>query len=72
MKIKALKIVNSILALLFILIIISLVWLKTSGSETAAEMHETCGILFGVIALVHIYLNWAWIRINIFHLKARK
>ncbi|HRY84368.1 MAG TPA: DUF4405 domain-containing protein [Candidatus Cloacimonadota bacterium] len=72
MKIKALKIVNPILALVFILIIVSLVWLKINGSETAAEMHELCGQIFGILAIVHIYLNWAWIKLNIFKIKNKK
>lgn len=72
MKVKALKIVNTILALLFILILASLLWLKFTGSETAAEMHELFGQLFAFCALVHIYLNWAWIKTNIFKIKKSK
>ena len=72
MKIKALKIVNTILALLFILIIISLVLIKVFDLEFGEDLHETCGILFAVLALVHIYLNWAWIKLNIFKIKKTK
>lgn len=72
MKIKALKIVNSILALLFILILISLIWYKTTDSGSAVEMHEICGLLFALFALVHIWLNRIWIKANIFHIKPAK
>lgn len=72
MKVKALKIVNPIMALLIILIIASLVMVNVFDIEFAKEMHEICGALFVILALVHIYLNWAWIKTHIFKIKPHK
>lgn len=70
MKNNALKFINPILALLFVLTIIFVVLYKFGpmawrGSESLGELHEFCGALFFFVALIHIYFNWAWIRVNI-------
>lgn len=69
MKMKLLKIVNPILALLILDQLVTVILLKFSYSEIVSEIHEWNGIaLFAVISF-HIFLNWAWIRSNIFSKK---
>lgn len=73
MKIKLLKIINPILALLFLIMLATLIMFKLSvGGSFAYEAHETCGLLFFILGLVHIYLNWNWIKANIFRVKPKK
>ncbi len=77
MKNTALKFINPILATLFLLTIIVAGLYKFGpaawrGTETLAVMHQLSGILFFFVALIHIYLNWAWIKTNIFGIKKKK
>lgn len=74
MKNNALKFINPILAtlLLLALICISLYEIGPQGirgTEVIKELHAACGILFFLVGLIHLYLNWAWVRINIFGIK---
>ncbi len=56
-KIKLLKIVNSVLGISFILQVISTV----AGLYT---LHKINGMIFIIIAIVHVALNWGWIKAN--------
>jgi len=77
MKNTALKFINPILAVLFLAVIITVGLYKfgpsaIKGSETLAELHEFAGILFFCVALIHLYFNWAWIKLNILGIKKKK
>lgn len=76
MKNTALKFINSILALLLVLVVLFVTLYKFGpsamrGSETLGELHEFAGALFVFVGLIHIYYNWAWIRMNILGKKAK-
>ncbi|MDY0152361.1 MAG: DUF4405 domain-containing protein [Candidatus Cloacimonas sp.] len=76
MKNSALKFINPILAALFVLTAIFVSLYKFGptawrGTETLGELHEFAGALFIFVALIHIYFNWGWIRLNIFGINAK-
>ncbi len=76
MKNTALKFINPVLALFFLLTMISMVLYKFGpsswrGSETLGEVHEFAGIIFFIVALIHLYYNWSWVRTNILGKKAK-
>jgi len=77
MKNNFLKFINPVLAILFVLTIIAVGLYKYGpaairGSEAIGELHEFAGILFFLVALLHIYFNWGWIKTNIFGIKKHK
>ena len=39
------------------------------GTETVYQIHSISGLAFLILAVVHIVLNWNWIRINILSRK---
>ena len=65
MKIKLLKIVNLFLGLAFLLQVISVVTMILEiGPGWIYSMHSINGLVFILLVIVHIVLNWAWIRVN--------
>ncbi len=76
MKNKALKFINPILALLLLLTFTFVALYKFGplawrGSESLGGLHEFSGAMFLFVALIHIYLNWSWIRSNILGKKPK-
>lgn len=68
---KALRIVNFLLALDILLVGLSMLMYKiTGGDELYGEIHENAGIVFFVLALFHIYLNRKWIKSAFFKKKS--
>ena len=70
----SLKIVNPIL---FIVLsvqactgLIFILRLKTSYLRTIAEIHEYNGMFLVGVAILHVTLNWNWIRLNFFRKTA--
>lgn len=59
---KALKIINPILLLLVLLILVGLVIYKVTESNLGRELHEISGILFVAVGLLHLSINWGWVR----------
>jgi cytochrome b subunit of formate dehydrogenase len=75
MKNSALKFINPILALMFVLTVTFVALYKFGpaslrGSESMGELHEFAGAMFFFVAVIHIYFNWGWIRTNILGKKA--
>lgn len=60
----ALKIVNPILGILALNQILTGLFGEHLPPETFETLHEGGGILFAVIALIHLALNWGWVRSN--------
>jgi ABC-type uncharacterized transport system involved in gliding motility auxiliary subunit len=60
-RIQALKILNPILFLLIAFQIVSGLTLLVSY-----QVHQTLGLVIAGGVLLHLVLNWAWIRTNIF------
>ncbi|MDD4310740.1 MAG: hypothetical protein PHO32_10190 [Candidatus Cloacimonetes bacterium] len=77
MKNTALKFINPILAILVLLTFIFVVLYKFGplawrGSETLAQLHAFSGSIFFFVALIHLYYNWGWVKVNIFGKKGVK
>ncbi len=65
-KQRMLVIVNIMLGVLVISQFATLFFMEFVGAEWTKEFHEINGfILFGLI-LVHVVLNWQWIKHNVF------
>jgi len=76
-KQNILKILNPIMFILIIIVLIGLLLYKSPlfpslrGTEQAAEVHEVAGGLFILLAIVHISLNWNWIKTQVFGIKPK-
>lgn len=63
-KQKLLKIVNPLLSVSFVIQVVSIVLYKFEVDTTM--IHEVNGYVFIALVVCHIYLNWGWIKANIF------
>ena len=75
-KQKALKVVNIFLVLAFLITSISLVFYKIipsaiQGEEFLYEMHEMAGTIFIIVGLIHLILNFGWIKAMYFKKKKK-
>ncbi len=61
-----LKALNPVLALLFCSLAGSGIFHAKLSHETFEVMHEGCGIAFLGLAILHLILNWNWIKANYF------
>jgi len=66
-KTKLLKMVNPVLFISAVIQIITsiLIFSGLLRSKEVAELHEYNGIVFIVLVLIHIYLNWGWVKSQI-------
>lgn len=74
-KIQILKIVNILLFLGFLLVIISMLLYRfipgdLNGTESMANLHAYSGLTFVLLAIIHVILNFSWIKQN--YLKKNK
>ena len=74
---KILKILNPLLFLAFVVTIVAMILYKVPGrfqydADGVGKIHEIAGIVFFILALCHIYLNWQWIKSQIFGIKPNK
>ncbi|MBN2030060.1 DUF4405 domain-containing protein [bacterium] len=74
-KQSLLKFLNIILVIAFCLVAISIIlyrWGPNSirWDEGLYEIHETFGLIFIFVGLLHLVLNWTWIQNT--YLKRRK
>lgn len=69
-KMKLLKIVNPILAILFVVqvgTILAILFLDSVlDFENFVLIHKWVGATLVCVVFLHIYLNWSWIKSNIF------
>ncbi|MDP8211405.1 MAG: hypothetical protein RAO94_07455 [Candidatus Stygibacter australis] len=73
-KIKALKVVNIFMVLAFLVTALSLVFYKMipsaiQGEEFLYEMHELAGTIFILVGIIHLILNFGWIKSMYFKKK---
>jgi hypothetical protein len=70
---KLLKIVNPLLFVAFLTNQVAMLLYKVPGplqySEQMTNLHTWAGLGFLVLAIVHITLNWRWIKSQIFKNK---
>ena len=69
---SALKILNPILVVLLANQIVVGLLHKSLPHEAFEILHQGGGILFASVALVHVILNWNWVRANFIKRDARK
>ncbi|MFO7659507.1 MAG: DUF4405 domain-containing protein [Candidatus Cloacimonadaceae bacterium] len=75
MNLKLLKILNPLLFIVFLTSLLAVTIYKIAlfpalqGSETVYQIHETAGIVFFILAVLHLILNWNWIKSQIFGIK---
>lgn len=63
-KTKALRIVNPLLALLFLAQAATGLIHDHLSYEFFRLVHRTGGILLILAAVTHLYLNWSWVKAN--------
>ncbi|MDP8221598.1 MAG: hypothetical protein P9X26_09640 [Candidatus Stygibacter frigidus] len=73
-KLKALKVVNIFMILAFLAAALSLVFYKwipsaIQGESFLYEMHEFAGTIFIIIGIIHLVLNFGWIKSMYFKKK---
>ncbi|MEI6093491.1 MAG: hypothetical protein WCQ47_07400 [bacterium] len=68
-KKKLLLVTNIILLLSFVIMLTTIVLMQMFRSKIVFEIHEKSGIVLVVAAIMHTYLNWAWVRLNILKRK---
>ncbi len=61
---SALKVVNPILGLLVFGQIIGGLSNNLIPEETFMLLHGTNGIVLGIVAIIHLSLNWNWVKAN--------
>lgn len=66
-RLQALKILNPILLILLAFQIVS----GLNPLLVPYQVHQDVGILIGFGILLHLSLNWMWIRTNILHWKQK-
>ncbi|MGB3341734.1 MAG: DUF4405 domain-containing protein [bacterium] len=72
MKNKFLKIVNPILFLLMLIQAITGIGQRYGGQDAFRffrRIHYPNGILLVMFFLIHLYLNWGWVKMNFFKPK---
>lgn len=75
MKGKLLKVVNPILFILIVIQIISGLGQYYARQDVfifLRRIHLPNGILFVIFFIIHLYLNWGWIKINFFKPRSKK
>ena len=75
-KALALRVVNTVLFFSFILqavtVAIILLKIKIPYRELIFEVHQYNGLFMIVLVVMHITLNWGWVKANILKLQAAK
>jgi hypothetical protein len=75
-KAKLLKFVNPILALFFLVQVLTVAVFLFFNSildfDIFAAIHKWAGLAFVCLAAAHIYLNWSWIKANVFPKRKEK
>lgn len=61
-----LKIVNILLAILILSQVTTALLNDLLPKDVFELLHEGGGVVLFITALIHIYLNWAWVKANLF------
>ena len=76
-NLKFLKVLNPILVIDFLVVIIAVSIYKyplfpsLQGSEMIYKIHEIAGIIFFLLGILHLILNWNWVKSQIFGIKPK-
>lgn len=71
-KPKALKVLNPLIAILFLIQGASGLFSKVIGYQLFSIVHRPCGVLLIVGVIFHVYLNWSWVKASFFRPKTRQ
>lgn len=63
-KQKALKGVNLLLGITFLSVALSGVFHSWIPYVLYRQVHPLAGFLLVILVVMHVYLNWAWIKLN--------
>lgn len=75
MKSKLLKVVNPILFILMLFQVISGLGQRYAGQDLFVlfrRVHVPNGVLLVIFWIVHLYLNWGWIKMNFFKQRPKQ
>jgi hypothetical protein len=61
-----LKIINPVLGLMFLNQILTGFFHGSLSYELFELIHKGCAIIFLIIAVLHLILNWNWVKANFF------
>ncbi len=64
-----LKIINPILGILFINQVLMGLLHGLVSPKVFEVMHEKGGIIFAIAAILHVALNWGWVKANLLRKK---
>lgn len=72
-KLLILKVVNALLGLAFLGLLCTLPWmLELVAYEPAiSRLHKLTGTIFAGLALIHVGMNFGWLRANFFGKKRK-
>ena len=65
MKKKMLRIVNLLIFLVLVYQLSSGLFGESSGVRWFEESHNYTGIALGVLVIVHLILNWEWVKMQV-------
>ena len=63
-KAKLLKIINVTLFILILFIATTAILHEVIPYEIYVKIHAIPGFLFVILSLVHLYLNWNWVKVT--------
>ncbi|MDI3504276.1 MAG: hypothetical protein PWP64_1212 [Candidatus Cloacimonadota bacterium] len=73
------KTLRIIVPLMFIAILINQIAIylyeifgKSQNNETLTEIHAFAGLCFIILAIIHLILNWSWVKSQVFGIKKTK
>ncbi|MDD4667082.1 MAG: DUF4405 domain-containing protein [Candidatus Cloacimonetes bacterium] len=73
---KALKFFNILLFIAVLITAVAMLLYKLPGklqySEQMGNLHTWAGLSFFILAIIHIILNWRWIKSQILGIKSKK
>lgn len=68
-KVKLVRVVNMFLFLIFVLQAATGLFRRLIPPELFGRLHPASGILLTALVLIHLVLNWKWIKLNYFNKK---
>ena len=64
--------INPLLAIVFIVQVLTGIFHEPIGYETFAFIHPRAGVFLLLLAVLHLYLNWNWIKSSYLKKKTEK
>lgn len=71
-KQRLLRVVNILMGIFFLVIALTGIFHELIPYAFYEKVHPAAGFIFTILAVMHLKLNWGWIKINIFKSGAKK